>query len=187
MKLYDDIILIELVKCDNNMIAFNELYCRYWEMLYDIACKKLKDKEDAKDIVHDIFLQLWNNRISLNIYSSFSGFLFITLKNKIIDKQRLTANRLNKINEIANGSTIYQDTVYDQVYYNELNSFLNQQVDQLPEKMKEIYRMSREENLTIEEISGRLSISTQTVKNKLSTAIKRLRQKISQHLYSFLF
>lgn len=186
MKLYDDIILIELLKCDN-MTAFDELYCRYWEMLYDIAYKKLRDKDDAKDIVHDIFLQLWNNRTSLNIYSSFSGFLFITLKNKIIDKQRLTANRLNKINEIAKASTVCQDTVYDQVYYNELNSFLNEQVNQLPEKMKKIYRLSREENLSIEEISGRLSISTQTVKNQLSTAIKRLRQKISQHLCSFLF
>ena len=186
MKLQSDIILIDLLKRDN-MAAFNELYCRHWEMLYDIAYKKIKDTEDAKDIVHDIFLQLWNNRASLNVQSSFSGFLFITLKNKIIDKQRLTINRLNKHNEIAGKTVIHQDTVYDQVYYNELNNFLTQEVNQLPEKMKEIYRLSREENLSPEEIANRLSISTQTAKNQLTTALKRLRQKISKHLNTILF
>ncbi|QIL41649.1 RNA polymerase sigma-70 factor [Pedobacter sp. HDW13] len=186
MKSQSDIVLIELLKCDS-MPAFDELYCRYWEMLYDIAYKKLKDKDDAKDLVHDLFLQLWNSRASLNVYRSFSGFLFVSLKNKIIDKQRLTANRLNKNTDIASETVTHQNTVYDQVYYNELNSFLNHQIDLLPEKMKEIYRLSREENLSLEEIANRLSISTQTVKNQLTTAVKRLRQKISQYLSVILF
>ncbi len=181
MKLQDDIILMELLKCDS-MPAFDELYCRYWEMLYDIAYKKLKDKDDAKDLVHDLFLQLWNNRASISVHRSLSGFLFVSLKNKIIDKQRLTANRLNKNTEIASETVTHQNTVYDQVYYNELNSFLNLQIDQLPEKMKEIYRLSREENLSLEEIADRLSISSQTVKNQLTTALKRLRQKLSKYL-----
>jgi len=186
MKLHDDSVLVDLLKSDN-MAAFDELYDRHWEMLYDIACKKLGDKEDAKDIVHDVFLLLWNNRDSLNIYKSLSGFLFITLKNKIIDKHRLSINRLKKHTEIASTTEVQQNTIYDQVYYNELNNFLNQQIDQLPEKMREIYRLSREENLSIEEIADRLSISSQTVKNQITMALKRLREKVSQYLSILLF
>ncbi len=186
MKLHDDIILIDMLKCDN-MAAFNELYCRYWEVLYDIAYKKINDKEDAKDIVHDLFLQLWNNRVSLNIHKSFSGFLFITLKNKIIDKQRLATSRLNKNNQIAKESATHQDTVYDEVRYNELNTFFKREIDQLPEKMKEIYRLSQEENLTPDEIASRLFVSVQTVKNQLSTANKRLRHNINKYLTAILF
>lgn len=169
------------------MAAFDELYCRYWEMLYDIAYKKLNDQDDAKDIVHDIFLQIWNNRVSLNVSRSFAGFLFITLKNKIIDKQRVVANRMGKHIEIANEAAQYADTIYEQVYYNELHHFIKEQVDLLPEKMREIYRLSWEENLSPQEIAKRLSISSQTVKNQLATALKRLRQKTSKYLTALLF
>nr|WP_256471374.1 RNA polymerase sigma-70 factor [Solitalea agri] len=182
----DDIALIYLLKCDD-MAAFDELYHRYWEVLYDIACKKLNDKEDAKDIVHDLFLQIWNSRTTLNIYKSVSGLLFVSLKNKIIDKQRLTLSHARKNADIGKAQQEGYNSIYDQVFYNDLNSFVNRQVDQLPEKMKEIYRLSREENLSINEIADRLTISPQTVKNQITTALKHLRKKVSQHLTTILF
>ncbi|AFD08452.1 RNA polymerase sigma-70 factor, Bacteroides expansion family 1 [Solitalea canadensis DSM 3403] len=169
------------------MAAFDELYSRYWEMLFDIACKKLHDKDDAKDIVHDLFLQLWNNRASLHVYKSFSGFLFISLKNKIIDKQRLVVSRQKKNTEIGQKQSEVYDAVNEQLNYNELNTFLNQQIDLLPEKMREIYLLSREEGLSINQIADRLLLSPQTVKNQISNALKFLRKKVVQHMMTILF
>lgn len=186
MKLHNDIELLDLLKC-GNVAAFDELYNRYWEVLFDIACKKLHDKDDAKDIVHDLFLQLWNNRTSLNVYKSFSGFLFISLKNKIIDKQRLVISRLKKNSEIGKTQSELHDTVTEQLYYNELNTFLNQQINLLPEKMREIYLLSREEGLSINQIADRLLLSPQTVKNQISNALKFLRKKVVQHMMTILF
>ncbi|UKJ07516.1 RNA polymerase sigma factor [Solitalea lacus] len=186
MELFDDIELLSMLQ-NNNMEALNELYNRYWEVLFDIACKKLNDREDAKDIVHDLFLQLWNTRTSLYIYKSFSGFLFTALKNKIIDKQRSVTRRTKKDNEIVQMQPGACNGTYEEVCYNELNGIIRFEIDQLPEKMREIYQLSREENLSIDEIANRLSLSNQTVKNQISKALKRLREKVSQSLATIFF
>ncbi|MNE85470.1 RNA polymerase sigma factor [compost metagenome] len=113
--------------------------------------------------------------------------MFISLKNKIIDKQRLATSRLKKNSEIGQSQSELHDTVTEQLYYNELNTFLNQQIDLLPERMREIYLLSREEGLSINQIADRLLLSPQTVKNQISNALKFLRKKVVQHMMTILF
>jgi RNA polymerase sigma-70 factor (ECF subfamily) len=176
MKYKSDNELLEMMRQDD-MSSFNELYGRYWEVIYDIAYKKLNDKEEAKDIVHDLFLTIWTKREKITIHTSFLSYLAISLKNRIIDNARKEVIRRKKINEDIKVEEI-NNTTMDQLLVKELRGTISLEIQNMPKKMQEIFRLSREEELSVNEIAQKLSLSNQTVKNQISNALRKLRQKI---------
>jgi RNA polymerase sigma-70 factor (ECF subfamily) len=146
-------------------------------VIYDIAYKKLNDKEEAKDIVHDLFLTIWTKREKITIHTSFLSYLAISLKNRIIDNARKEVIRRKKINEDIKVEEI-NNTTMDQLLVKELRGTISLEIQNMPKKMQEIFRLSREEELSVNEIAQKLSLSNQTVKNQISNALRKLRQKI---------
>ncbi len=180
MKQYSDLDLIELIR-QGESNAFQELYKRYWRPLYQKARQKVKAEPDAGDLVQDVFVSLWKGRASLHIRDSVGAYLFTVLKFGIFDYYA----RLNRLETFQaaqlRGITPGQNTTDETVLFHELQDFLHQEIENLPEGMKEVLLMSKEQHLSAEQIAGALSVSVQTVRNQLSMSLKKLRLSMARH------
>jgi RNA polymerase sigma-70 factor (family 1) len=171
-----DIELIQLLKKDDQT-AFTEIYTRYAESLAGFAGSKLYSLEDARDILHDLFVKLWEERKSLSVTGNLKSYLFAAIRYCIIDRIRRNVSR----QEYA-----LQLQAFDKSFYaggqdleaKELQEILNKSLDDLAPRTKEIYQLSRNNQYTISEIATMLNLSEQTVKNQLTTALNHLRRSI---------
>ena len=171
----DDIELIHrLTKNDES--AFAEIYQRYAESLAGFAASKLFSLEDAQDVIHDIFVKLWTDRKNLQINSSLKSYLFTIARYRIIDKIRRNITREEYATMLQSLAQAYAPNVEQQIAAKELQQTLEKSLDELSPNVKRVYRLSREEDLSISEIAEKLGLSEQTVKNQLTTALKHLRQ-----------
>jgi len=175
-KLSDDQLIAFLKKDDQQ--AFTEIYNRYAESLAGFAASKLYNLDDARDILHDMFVKLWEGRDQLNVTSTLQSYLFAVIRHRIIDKIRKNITREEYAamrQSLADG---YEPGVEQQIAEKELKQQIQQALNELLPRVKEIYQLSREHNLTNKEIAEKLDLSEQTVKNQLSAALKHLRQSL---------
>jgi RNA polymerase sigma-70 factor (ECF subfamily) len=172
-----DIQLIRLLKEDNET-AFAEIYKRYAKSLADFTASKLFNLEDAQDIIHDLFVKLWEDRKQLNITSNLKTYLFTITRHRIIDKIRRNITREEYAAMLQSLANAYQPNIEQQIAAKELQQTIENSLNKLSPKVKEIYQLSREENLSIPEIAEKLQLSEQTVKNQLSTALSHLRKSL---------
>ena len=159
--------------------AFAEIYNRYAESLAGFAASKLYNLDDARDILHDMFVKLWEGREQLNITSTLQSYLFAIIRHRIIDKIRKNITREEYAAMAQSLTAVYDAGIDKQVEAKELKQTIDKSLDQLSPRVKEIYKLSREEGLSNHEIAERLNLSEQTVKNQLSAALKHLRGSLS--------
>ena len=160
--------------------GFQILYNRHWKTLYKKAFSRLGNHEDAEDVVQEIFISLWRNKDSIEILNSVYPYLQAALKYAIIKKVYRKAKKgitlPLDVEELAEMELSSEDILE----YKQLQQALADEIEKLPERMREIYLLSRMENLRISEIAAKLQISEQTVKNTLSTTLRRLKQRLLQ-------
>lgn len=176
MDYYCDDILIAQVK-EGSKAAFNEIYKRYWAVLYRHARRMIKVEEESQDIIQDIFESLWRNRESLEIKGSLSSYLYSAVRYKIfdlLDKGKVRNNYFEKLEDFINNGTYTIDHV---LIEKELSEQIEREVKFLPKKMREVFELSRKEHLSHKEIAERLSLSDQTVKKQIHKALKILKPK----------
>ena len=173
---FNDQELTVLLK-QGDQLAFTEIYNRYWAEMYYHAFRMLKDEESAKDVVQDIFSNLWSKSGSLHEEIKLSGHLYIAVRNKIfnlIAKNKVRNDYLSSIaayvTEVANDASLLDEK--------ELLALVEAEIQNLPPKMREIFELSRKENLSHKEIAEKLNISDQTVKKQIQNALKILKPKI---------
>ena len=173
---------------NNNEHAFATLFDRYWVRLYKTAFKYLKDRENSEEVVHDVFLNIWNRRHQLEI-ESVPNFLLSAIRYQVYNRMRAAKPPVNlELNEHEMGYLPdYNQSDY-RIQNQELLLELTLYLKQLPKRCREIFYMSRMDNLSNQEIAGRLGISKRTVENQLTMALKHLRncfKQISMILYFF--
>ena len=162
-----------------NEHAFEEIYNRYWERLYKNASNILRDEDQSTDVVQEIFISLWTKREVTSI-DNLAGYLHRAVKFQIANVIRHQKIRESFFDEVkALSLRIENYDPYDQC---ELLEVLDKGVDDLPEKCRKIFELSRRENLSHKEIADRLGISLRTVENQISIALKRLRVTVSDFL-----
>jgi RNA polymerase sigma-70 factor (ECF subfamily) len=176
---YGDAQLFEML-CQGNREAFDEVYTRYWDKLYVFVAKAIKDKDPAKDIVQEIFVSLWLRRESLKNTDSLSGYLFTAARFKGITYIQSNLKRMGCEPSLVEHFTGRQDTLNEQYAAKELNSFIDNEIEKLPEKMRQVYVLSRREQLSYNEISDMLQISDKTVKKQISNALKHFRLALNK-------
>jgi len=172
-----DAALLHAIK-DGDADAFKALYDRYWERLYLKACQRV-DKDAAKDLVQEVMTTLWRRRNDIFTFDDgeIGRYLFTAIKYRVITHYAYTAE------EIKN-STLFDMLLSDEVpgknlETRELSEFIESEIRRLPTRMQEVFRLSREDDLSISDIAHRLNLSEQTVKNQLTEALKRLRASIT--------
>ncbi|TKC59991.1 sigma-70 family RNA polymerase sigma factor [Pedobacter hiemivivus] len=161
---------------NNELKAFNILFDRYWSAIYKTAYNYNKDPEVCTEITHDIFLNIWNKRQSLEIHA-IKAYLISSARYHVYKRERrVRAIDLKYVgNYIGVQENTTQNTAEEHFNYNELKTKINSYLEELPHRSKEIFLLSREEHLSNEEIADRLCISKRTVENQITNALKHLR------------
>lgn len=173
-----DLQLIHLLKEDDQG-AFTEIYSRYAEKLTGFASAKLYSLEDSRDVIHDVFVKLWEERKQLQIDRNLEAYLFTLIRYRIVDKIRKNITREDYAGIVQALRVNYESETEKLIAAKEIKKGIEQAVDKLSPRVKEIYLLSREEQLSIPEIAAKLQLSEQTVKNQLTFALKHLRESLA--------
>src|SRR5688572_12553715 len=156
---------------NNDQLAFNQLFDKYWVQVYKTGLKYLKDKTASQEIVHDIFLSLWNRRHDLEI-NSFPAFLLTATRYQIYTRKK--QHRVFYSDEFP-ADIVTANNADNRIRQSELYDQLQRVIVQLPARCQEIFRLSRFEYLSNEEIAQKLGISKRTVENQLTLALRYVR------------
>jgi RNA polymerase sigma-19 factor, ECF subfamily len=182
---YSDQELVQLV-AGNNQHAFEQLYERHWFELYQCGFAILHDKDAVKDIVQDVFVWLWENRTTLNV-TYVKAYLKAAVRFKVANYIRNGNIRDHVIDELTKIPVhTLAATSEELIELKELQQVIHDSILQLPDKCREVYRLSREEGLTNREIAERLGISVKTVEAQMTIALKRIRTRLGLRLIGVL-
>lgn len=161
--------------------AFSYFFDFYWEDLYTLAYRHVQDEDLSKDVVQEVFIQIWEKRHLISEdYISLKPYLFKAVKNKILNYYATEKVRKNVMESMLHRMEKYASLSDNQfAHYKELEDIVDDSVSRLPKAMKTVYQM-RNDNYSIQQIAQQLDIAEQTVKNYLSEAKKILRQDVTQ-------
>ena len=155
--------------------AFTALYELYAPSLTGYVAARLSSLEEARDIIHDLFVYIWEERANMVITHSLRAYLFAAARYRIIDHIRRHARRREYAGRLASLQALVDKDAANALEAKDLQGALDNAVNELPPRVREIYRLSRDRHRSIAEIAGELNISPQTVKNQLTTALSHLR------------
>ncbi|HET7118971.1 MAG TPA: RNA polymerase sigma-70 factor [Hanamia sp.] len=182
MNTPDDQLLLQMAGGDRK--AFTELYKRYWEDLFITAAKALRGKEEAADVVQDVFLSLWNRRNELNLRGSLAAYLHTSVRYKCIhyiEKNITRRDYLVQLAEVVIRSPSTNAEINLQL--KEIEQTVNKAVAKMPPKMQEVYKLSRQEHLSYKEISNCMNISVETVKKHIQHALNLIRKDMEPYTF----
>lgn len=174
-----DEVLWSRVACDDER-AFAALFARYWEAALLEAIHKTGNDADAMDCTQELFIRLWNQRRMLQVEGCFRTFFYSALKIRIISHFRASVTRIAGARAFRHSQTEHIGGLH-KMQAKEVAGLLEQEVRRMPARMQAIFRMSRQQFLSVNDIAQQLSISEQTVKNQLTSALKRLRQAVASY------
>ncbi|UOE47481.1 RNA polymerase sigma-70 factor [Mucilaginibacter sp. SMC90] len=168
--------LTNLLKSDDSL-AFAEIYDRYFGLLYVHAFNRVRDKEEAKDVVQELFTFLWANHATIEFKTNLSNYLYTATRNRILNligrKQIHERYRL-KLPEYIITSGLTDHLVRER----QLAEIIEKEVQALPPKMRAVFEMSRKYHMTYKEIAEQLDITEQSVRSHVKNALKILRVKL---------
>lgn len=168
----NDRILLQQLE-EGSTRAFDQLFEKYWQQAYSSAYKRLKDHEDSKDIVQEIFTHIWINRKTTHI-ENLPAYLHVAVRNKVIkliNKQK-PVSPFFELLDTASEKNLYADSP---LLWKEFMKAYEALLKTLPPKRQAIFRLRYEENLSTKTISRQMGINTKTVQNQLGKAVETLK------------
>ena len=168
----------EITKGDEK--AFEKLFHKYYGHLCLFASSILNNDSSAEEIVQDFFVKLWEKRDQLSIESSVKNYFFRSVKNlclNFIQHNKTKLRYAQKVIADAENNNLFDDG-FTEI---DLAEKIEESIQSLPEKRREIFRMSREKGLKYREIAEKLNISIKTVETQMGLAIKTLRAKLKDY------
>lgn len=141
----------------------------------------LKSREHAEDIFQDAFAIVWQSRHFINPNTSFSSYLYTIMRNRILNQLRDLANQDKLKQQILSQAVNYSNDTKDEVFVNDLRLFISRALQQLTSRQREIFEMSREQQISHKEIAETLGISVNTVQESISTSLRALRTYLEKN------
>jgi RNA polymerase sigma-70 factor (ECF subfamily) len=158
--------------------AFEAVFRKFFPALMAFSLKYLPDEDDAREVVHNVFINLWEKRASLDTSVSLKSYLFTAVHNRSLnmlrDRKKFSDDA---VPEISSGEDIHA-----QIEAVELEERIGEVIAGLPEKCREVFELNRFGGLKYGEIAEKLGISVKTVENQMSKALKILREKLAHYL-----
>ena len=167
--------------------AFTEIYQRYNILLYRYAFRKVNVSEEAKDIVQDIFINLWNNRDRIVFDTSLSGYLYRSARNRALNLIARKVVEVRYLDSLEGLLKVHHERADYLIREKQIAALIDAEIALLPPKMREVFLLSRSKNMTYKEIAAALEVSEETVKTQMKRALKVLRTKLGLFAYLFLF
>lgn len=179
---YTDSQLAALLK-ESDHKAYAVIYDRYKFLLYAHAYKKLQDREEARDVVQEVFITLWNKRDNVIAQSNLAGYLYTALRNTILNLfARKEVKTRYTVSMAAHFTYDYSPTDHG-IRSQQLTVLIDREISSLPSKMQEVFVLSRKRHLNRKEISLQLGISEATVDRQIANALKILRARLTLVAY----
>lgn len=176
MKEYSDKQLVAFLYGGNSH-AFEEIYKRYWSKLYAIAIHHVGVREEAEELVQNVFMSIWNRRSKVLI-RSLDVYLVLSVKNQIYDfiKSQISYRKYQEyiiLQEVCHSTGSYQ--ISD---FNDLSEAVEKALARLPEKSAEVFRRSRFEEQPVRQIAEELNLSDKAVEYHITKSLKFLKENL---------
>jgi len=183
----DDKLIINKLK-EGDVLSFDNIFKKYNKKVYYFALSYLKNKEEAEDVVQEVFMNLWKYRDQINEYYVFSKYLFKITYNGTCKKFRKQASDKKHLEEVLQNFTLEDNSTNLDIEYNNLLETVNLVIEKLPPRQKYIFLLNIKEQLTNEQIAQQLNISKKTVENYMAKAKTSLKKSlIDGRILSILF
>lgn len=172
-------LLLQLSK--GNLVAFEKIYYSYSPKLLSNLVKLVKSDSVAQDILQDIFLKVWKNREKIEPDKSFRSYLFTIAENKAYDFFRKAARDKKLCETLIASATEHYEHIETEIFNKENSRILEIAIGILPPQRQLVFRLSKLEELSYDEISKRLGISVSTISDHIVKATKSIRIFLSNH------
>ena len=183
---YDDHELMDLIRGDNQA-AFGVLFDRYCAVLISHTHRKILDIAEAEDVVQDIFIKLWERRKEI-VCDNIAGYLFTAARHtalNIIKHRQIIVQYEKDFKHFAENHPI--NSTEHIIQKKELEAILMAEIDKLSPRMRQVFILSRQENLSHQQIADRLGISKFTVNDHIKASLRILKTKIGLILLLILW
>jgi len=177
---------------NGDMMAFDIIYRKYSPKLFGFILNILKTESDAEEIMQEVFLKIWEMHEDIKSYASFNSFLYTITYNKSINLIRKKITDRKYIDFLKTRPELTYPSVIDDMQFEELNAEIKSLIEKLPPRQKEVFLLSRENELSYKEIADKLNISKNTIENHMVRALKFLKTNLKDlslmhSLFIFLF
>jgi RNA polymerase sigma-70 factor (family 1) len=183
----DDKLIINKLK-EGDVLSFDNIFKKYNKKIYYFAKSYLKNREEAEDVVQEVFMNLWKYRDQINEYYVFSRYLFKVTYNATCKRFRKQASDKRQLEEVLHNIIIEDNSTNLDIEYNNLLETANLIIEKLPSRQKNIFLLTINDHLNSEQIAQKMNISKKTVENYLAMAKNSLRKYlVSGGMLSVLF
>lgn len=182
-SIYDEKALLAKIAAGDEH-AFRELFDIYKERFYAVVMKMAQSDEVAKDIVQDTFMQIWNKRETLVDVDNPSSYFFTAVYRRVYHHYRKIAMEKKLLQSVAPVKE-FTNTTDEMVLARESESLISQAIAKLPPQQKMVFKLSKQEGLSREDIARQLQISPHTVKNHLADALKSIQTFLHNSAFAF--
>ena len=180
MELFEEQLSKLLAEGDDRS-AFRLLYDRYWDRLFCYTVKVIGHKDDALDIVQEAFIALWEQRHRITTLQSPDAYLFAIIRYKSLRYIRKNIHRTEYLDSLSDFLTRQDQSPEELLITHELQQLIDTEIQKFPKKMRAVFMLSRQDDLSHKEIAEKLAISDKTVKKQISNSLKLLRLKINNY------
>lgn len=166
--------------------AFEKLYLYHQAWMYKMAYYKLPDHEMARDMVQDVLVKFYCQKDRLKNGTSVRDYLFILLKNRILNAIRAETNQRRREDDWGKRHDGTESTAHEVYAFKETEARLAAAIEGLPEQCRRVFLLKRNEDCSYREIAERLGISVNTVETHMKKALRILRDKMDYRLFLLL-
>lgn len=184
-KEYTDQELVKMLR-QNSDQAIDLIFRKYYTFICIVIVKIVSDRSLAEDLGQDVFLGLWRDRHKINVTSSLKAYLRRSAKNKTLNyfrDQKIMFEEEEKLPILESKIP----TVNQNMEADELKHIIHAAIEALPERCRLVFKLSRFEEMSYQEIATALNISIKTVENQISKALKVLRKTVKPYMSKGLF
>jgi len=180
LELQDRHILEALRQGDEQV--FEKIFRTYYQRLCNYANTILNSMDEAEEMVQGAFIAVWERHDTLEVHTSIKSYLYRAVHNSCLNRVKHLKVRLKHEETVKYQSDAVQSDASDEMVEKELDAIMANAIDALPSQCRQVFRLSRFENLTYAEIAQQMGISVKTVENHMVKALRVLREKLKDYL-----
>ena len=184
MKFEEQNLMQQLITQGNSQ-AFRKLFDIYYDKIFAFTFGFLKSRDDANDLTQEVFIKIWRRRERLAEVRNLDTYIFVITKNTIYDFFETRYSKIS-IDSVSDVDLVNDANPIDFLVEKELQENIEKVLQRMPTQRRRIFRMSREEGLTNNEIAERLNLSTKAIEYHLSLALKELRKTVCMAIILYL-
>lgn len=173
---YNEELLLQQVALGNER-SFELLYNHWEPQLSSFIYKLTNSQEITAEIVQDVFLKIWTTRQSLSAILSFKAYLFVMCKNHAISALKQRMRKITQLHQYVNGAQLVNE---EADISKEMYALLDEAIEKLSPRQKEVYLLHRQERLTYAQIGETLHIGKESVKTHLQLAVKSISKYLNE-------